>query len=91
MDCTSTCTTTRNHPESLTLNLIKIKVMTLEFTQNQQALLLDALHTRLQRIDQMIRLFEEDNDSRAKRMAEVYSQEYMDVEYLLEIIDRAGR
>jgi hypothetical protein len=65
--------------------------MTLEFTQNQQALLLDALHTRLQRIDQMIRLFEEDNDSRAKRMAEVYSQEYMDVEYLLEIIDRAGR
>jgi hypothetical protein len=65
--------------------------MTLEFTQNQQALLLDALHTRLQRIDQMIRLFEEDRDTRARRMAEVYSQEYMDVEYLLQIVERAGR
>ena len=64
--------------------------MTLEFTSNQQALLLDALHTRLQRIDQMIRLFEEDNDSKAKRMIEVYSQEYIDVEYLLQMIDRGN-
>lgn len=64
--------------------------MTLEFTQNQQAVLLDALHTRLQRIDQMIALFQEDNDSKAKRMAEVYSQEYMDVEYLIQMVDRAG-
>jgi hypothetical protein len=63
--------------------------MTLEFTSNQQALILDALHTRLQRIDQMIRLFEEDNDSKAKRMIEVYSQEYMDVEYLLQMVKRA--
>ena len=54
--------------------------MTLEFTQNQQALLIDSLHTRLQRIDQMIRLFEEDRDDKARRMAEVYSQEYLDVE-----------
>ena len=64
--------------------------MTLEFTQNQQALLIDALHTRLQRIDQMIRLFEEDRDEKAKRMAEVYSQEYLDVEYLLHMISRAN-
>ena len=64
--------------------------MTLEFTQNQQALLIDALHTRLQRIDQMIRLFEEDRDDKARRMAEVYSQEYLDVEYLLHIISRAN-
>jgi len=64
--------------------------MTLEFTQNQQAVLLDALHTRLQRIDQMIRLFEEDRDTRAKRMVEAYSQEYMDVEYLIQMVDRAG-
>jgi len=63
--------------------------MTLEFTQNQQALLIDALHTRLQRIDQMIRLFEEDRDDKARRMAEVYSQEYLDVEYLLHMISRA--
>lgn len=63
--------------------------MTLEFTQNQQALLVDALHTRLQRIDQMIRLFEEDRDDKARRMAEVYSQEYLDVEYLLHMISRA--
>jgi hypothetical protein len=63
--------------------------MILEFTSNQQALLLDALHTRLQRIDQMIRLFEEDNDSKARRMAEVYSQEYIDVEYLLQMVGRA--
>ena len=63
--------------------------MTLEFTSNQQALLLDALHTRLQRIDQMIRLFEEDRDTRAKNMAEVYSEEYMDVEYLLQMVERA--
>ena len=64
--------------------------MTLEFTQNQQALLIDSLHTRLQRIDQMIRLFEEDRDDKAKRMAEVYSQEYLDVEYLLHMISRAN-
>ena len=64
--------------------------MTLEFTQKQQVLLLDALHTRLQRIDQMIRLFEEDRDTRAQNMAEVYSQEYMDVEYLLQMIDRGN-
>jgi hypothetical protein len=64
--------------------------MTLEFTQNQQALLIDALHTRLQRIDQMIRLFEEDRDDKARRMAEVYSQEYLDVEYLLHMISRAN-
>lgn len=64
--------------------------MTLEFTQNQQALLIDSLHTRLQRIDQMIRLFEEDRDDKARRMAEVYSQEYLDVEYLLHIISRAN-
>jgi len=63
--------------------------MTLEFTQNQQALLSDALHTRLHRIDQMIRLFEEDRDTRAKNMVKVYSQEYMDVEYLLQMVDRA--
>jgi hypothetical protein len=63
--------------------------MTLEFTSNQQALILDALHTRLQRIDQMIRLFEEDNDSKAERMIEVYSQEYIDVEYLLQMVGRA--
>jgi hypothetical protein len=63
--------------------------MTLEFTQNQQALLVDSLHTRLQRIDQMIRLFEEDRDDKARRMAEVYSQEYLDVEYLLHMISRA--
>ena len=64
--------------------------MTLNFTQKQQALLLDSLHTRLQRIDQMIRLFEEDRDDKAKRMAEVYSQEYLDVEYLLHMISRAN-
>ena len=64
--------------------------MTLEFTQNQQALLIDSLHTRLQRIDQMIRLFEEDRDEKAKRMADVYSQEYLDVEYLLHMISRAN-
>ena len=64
--------------------------MTLEFTSNQQALILDALHTRLQRIDQMIRLFEEDHDSKAKSMIEVYSQEYIDVEYLLQMVGRAG-
>ena len=63
--------------------------MTLEFTSNQQAVLLDALHTRLQRIDQMIALFQEDNDSKAKRMAAVYSQEYMDVEYLIQMVGRA--
>lgn len=63
--------------------------MTFIFTQKQQALLLDSLHTRLQRIDQMIRLFNEDRDEKAKRMAEVYSQEYLDVEYLLQMIDRA--
>ena len=63
--------------------------MTLEFTQNQRALLSDALHTRLHRIDQMIRLFEEDRDTRAKNMVKVYSQEYMDVEYLLQMVDRA--
>jgi hypothetical protein len=65
--------------------------MTLEFTQNQQALLSDALHTRLQRIAQMIRLFEEDRDAGAKRMIEAYSKEYIDVEYLLHMVDRAGR
>ena len=65
--------------------------MTLEFTSNQQALLVDALHTRLQRIDQMIRLFEEDRDDKARRMAEVYSQEYLDVEYMLQMISRADR
>jgi len=63
--------------------------MTLEFTQKQRAILSDALHTRLQRIDQMIRLFEEDRDTKAKNMVEVYSQEYMDVEYLLQIVERA--
>jgi len=62
--------------------------MTLEFTQNQQALLSDALHTRLHRIDQMIRLFEEDRDTRAKNMVKVYSEEYMDVEYLLQMVER---
>lgn len=63
--------------------------MTLNFTAKQQALLLDSLHTRLQRIDQMIRMFSEDRDEKAKRMAEVYSQEYLDIEYLLQMIDRA--
>ena len=62
--------------------------MTLKFTQKQQALLLDALHTRLHRIDQMIRLFEEDRDTRAKNMVKVYSEEYMDVEYLLQMVER---
>ena len=63
--------------------------MTLNFTAKQQALILDSLHTRLQRIDQMIRLFEEDRDDKAKYMTEVYSQEYLDIEYLLQMIDRA--
>jgi len=62
--------------------------MTLEFTQKQHALLSDALHTRLHRIDQMIRLFEEDRDTRAKNMVKVYSEEYMDVEYLLQMVER---
>jgi hypothetical protein len=64
--------------------------MTLEFTQNQQVLLSDALHTRLQRIAQMIRLFEEDRDAGARRMIEAYSKEYIDVEYLLHMVDRGN-
>ena len=61
----------------------------LEFNDRQISLLKTALDTRLQRINEMIKLFGEDPTDRAKWMEEQYCQEYLDVEYLQQIIKTA--
>ena len=51
--------------------------MTLEITEKQRALLLESLTTRMQRIEEMIKIYEGD-----EKMEELYSQEFLDVESL---------
>jgi hypothetical protein len=54
----------------------------LEFNDHQIGLIRTALDTRLQRIEEMIKLFGDDNTDRAKWMEEQYCKESLDVEYL---------
>ena len=51
--------------------------MTLEITNRQRTLLLESLTTRMQRIEEMIRIFEGD-----AQMEEEYITEFLDVEHL---------
>jgi hypothetical protein len=55
--------------------------MTLQITEKQRALLLDALTTRMQRIEKMVKIYDED-----EKMELVYTQEYLDVESLRQIV-----
>jgi len=55
--------------------------MTLEITKKQRVLLLESLSTRMQRIEEMIKIYEGD-----EKMEELYSQEFLDVEYLRQMI-----
>jgi hypothetical protein len=55
--------------------------MTLEITNLQRVLLLESLSTRLQRIEEMIRIFKDDQDT-----VKVYEQEFLDVEHLRQTI-----
>jgi len=55
--------------------------MTLQITDRQRALLLESLTTRMQRIEEMIRIYKGD-----EQMEEVYSKEFLDVEYLRQMI-----
>jgi len=55
--------------------------MTLEITEKQRTLLLESLSTRMQRIEEMIRIYEGD-----EKMEELYSQEFLDVESLRQIV-----
>ena len=55
--------------------------MTLQITDRQRAILLDALTTRMQRIEKMIKIYEGD-----EKMEEAYSQEFLDVESLRQIV-----
>jgi hypothetical protein len=56
--------------------------MTLEITEKQRALLLDALTTRMQRIEKMVKIYDED-----EKMELVYTQEFLDVESLRQIVN----
>lgn len=55
--------------------------MTLQITDRQRTLLLDALTTRMQRIEDMIRIFKDD-----EQMEEAYSKEFLDVESLRQTV-----
>ena len=55
--------------------------MTLEITKKQRVLLLESLSTRMQRIEEMIKIYKGD-----EQMEEVYSKEFLDVEYLRQMI-----
>ena len=64
-----------------------VKNYNLEFNDHQISLLKTALDTRLQRINEMIKLFEgKDTSDRDKWMEEQYCKERLDVEYLQQII-----
>ena len=60
----------------------------LEFTDLQLSRLSDSLHTRIQRLDEMIRIFGEDSTDRSKWMVEQYCKEHLEVEYLLDMVSR---
>ena len=55
--------------------------MTLEITEKQRVLLLESLTTRMQGVEEMVSIYEGD-----EKMEELYSQEFLDVEYLRQII-----
>lgn len=55
--------------------------MTLQITDRQRTLLLDALTTRMQRIEEMIKIYKDD-----EQMEEAYSQEFLDVESLRQTV-----
>lgn len=58
-----------------------------EFNDRQIELLRTALDTRLQRIEEMIRLFGEDTTHKnAKWMEEQYCKESLEVEYLQQVL-----
>ena len=59
--------------------------MTLKITEKQRVLLLESLSTRMQRIEEMIRIFKDD-----EKMEEVYSQEFLDVESLRQMISNTN-
>lgn len=62
----------------------------LEFSERQISLLKTALDTRLQRINEMIKLFGEDTvNKNAKWMEEQYCKEYLDIEYIQQVIATA--
>ncbi len=57
-----------------------------ELTDRQLELLRTALDTRLQRIEEMIKLFQEPGTKNGKWMEEQYCQESLDVEYLQQML-----
>lgn len=59
-----------------------------ELTDRQISLLRTALDTRLQRIEQMIKLFQEPGTKNGDWMEEQYCQESFDVEYLLQMFSQ---
>jgi hypothetical protein len=59
--------------------------MTIEITKKQRVLLLESLFNRMQRIEEMIKIYEGD-----EKMEELYSQEFLDVEYLRQMISNTN-
>jgi hypothetical protein len=59
--------------------------MTLELNEDQISLIRISLDTRLQRIDSMIRLFQQDGTERAQWMEKQYSKERFDAQSLLDM------
>ena len=58
-------------------------VLELKLNTKEQTLLLEALHTRLQRIEQIIEIFKKENTLEAKLMVDRYGNDYLDVKDML--------
>ena len=58
-------------------------ILELKLNTKEQTLLLEALHTRLQRIEQIIEIFKKENTLEAKLMVDRYGNDYLDVKDML--------
>ena len=63
-------------------------VLELKLNTKEQTLLLEALHTRLQRIEQIIEIFKKEDTIDAKLMVERYGNDYSDVKDILTTLQR---
>jgi hypothetical protein len=63
-------------------------VLELKLNEKEQMLLLEALHTRLQRIEQIIEIFKKEDTIEAKLMVERYGNDYSDVKDMLTTLQR---
>lgn len=64
-------------------------VLELKLNTKEQTLLLEALHTRLQRVKQLIEIFEREGTTDAKITATQYSKDYLEIESMLRNIQTA--